>query len=153
MFGSQISSMQSKSQPFISSSHLSIVSVENWMFVEVVHYYLLHMCNLHHYHLEALQIELSLDSHVHHKLLLVLLKNHLIRFDFTCWTFFLGICNFTYIQHYLYTLESISVMSSLSKLFPRMITHASLYQLHQQRPDPFYFGTTCGVETWLGRCF
>ena len=96
MFWSQISSMQSKSQPFISSSHLSIVSVENWMFVEVVHYYLLHMCNLHHYHLEALQIELSLDSHVHRKLLLILLKSHMIRFDFTYWTFLFNMCNYTY---------------------------------------------------------
>ena len=84
MFGSQKTSMQSKSKPFISSSHLSIVSVENWMFVEVVHYYLLHMCNLHHYHLEALQIELSLDNHVHHKLLFILMKNHLVRFYITC---------------------------------------------------------------------
>ena len=95
MSGSQITSMQSKSQPFISSSHLSIVSVENWMFVEVVHYYLLHMYNLHHYHLEALQIELSLDIHVPRKLLLILLKSHLIRFDFTCWTFLFNVCNYT----------------------------------------------------------
>lgn len=147
MFGSRIASMQSKSQSFISSSHLSIVSVENWMFVEAVHYYLLHMCNSHHYHLEALQIELSLDSHVHHKLLSILLKNHLIRFNFTCWTFFQNICHFTYITHYLYTLESISVMSSLSKLFPRMIRHAWFYQLHQQHRDPFYFGATYRRET------
>ena len=123
------------------------------MFVEVVHYYLLHMCNLHHYHLEALQIELSLDIHVRHKLLFILIDYHSTRFYFTCWKFFLNIYHFTYKQHYLYTLESISVMSSLSKLFPRTITHASFYQLHQQRPDPFYFGAIYRVETWLGRCF
>ena len=111
------------------------------------------MCNLHHYHLEALQIELSLDIHVRHKLLFIIKDYHSTRFYFTCWKFFLNIYHFTYKQHYLYTLESISVMSSLSKLFPRTITHASFYQLHQQRPDPFYFGAIYRVETWLGRCF